>query len=211
MITVTTFGHVPDFAKGFVRDLPVRWALEEQGLPYGTRLIEAPVPEGAPYRTLQPFGQVPVYEEDGLSLFESGAIVLHVARHGTALLPPDEPGRARAVMWMFAALNSVEPAIMPFEELTLFARGAAWEEARRPEVEARARRRLAELARHMAGRRHLENRFTAGDLMMVSVLRSARPIGLLEGEPELAAYVASCEARPAFQRALRDHLDVFAA
>jgi glutathione S-transferase len=197
MITVSAFKWVPPFAQGLVRDLRVRWALEEAGLPYQARLIGRDDQASADYRALQPFGQVPAFEEDGLAFFESGAIVLHIA------------ARARAVTWLFAAINSIEPPIQQLAEIDLGNADKEWAKARRPEVEKRVQRRLAELAACLGERDYLEGRFTAGDLMMTSVLRILRHTDLVAAEPKLAAYQARCEGRPAFGRALRDQMAAF--
>ena len=209
MISVSAFKWVPPFAQGLVRDLRVRWALEEAGLPYQARLIGRDDQASADYRALQPFGQVPAFEEDGLAFFESGAIVLHIAARCETLLPADEAARARAVTWLFAAINSIEPAIQQLAEIDLGNADKEWAKARRPEVEKRVQRRLAELAACLGERNYLEGRFTAGDLMMTSVLRILRHTDLVAAEPNLAAYQARCEARPAFGRALRDQMAAF--
>jgi len=209
MITVSAFKWVPPFAQGLVRDLRVRWALEEAGLPYRARLIGPDDQASAGYRALQPFGQVPAFEENGVALFESGAIVLHIGGRSAALLPADETGRARAVTWLLAALNSIEPPIQQLAEIDLFNAEQEWAKARRPEVEKKVKRRLAELAACLGDREYLEDRFTAGDLMMTSVLRILRHTDLVGAEPRLAAYQARCEARPAFGRALHDQMAAF--
>ena len=206
MITVSAFKWVPPFAQGLVRDLRVRWALEEAGLPYQPRLIDRDDQASAGYRALQPFGQVPAFEEDGVALFESGAIVLHIGARSETLLPADEAARARAVTWLFAAINSIEPAIQQLAEIDLGNADKEWAKERRPEMEKRVKRRLAELAACLGERDYLEARFTAGDLMMTSVLRILRHTDLVAAEPRLAAYQARCEARPAFGRALRDQI-----
>ena len=211
MITVSAFKWVPPFAQGLVRDLRVRWALEEAGLPYQARLIGRDDQASADYRALQPFGQVPAFEEDGLAFFESGAIVLHIAARCETLLPADEAAKVRAVTWLFAAINSIEPAIQQLAEIDLGNADKEWAKARRPEVEKRVQRRLAELAACLGERDYLEDRFTAGDLMMTSVLRILRHTDLVAAEPKLAAYQARCEARPAFGRALRDQMAAFEA
>lgn len=210
MITVTTFGWVPPFAQGLVRDTRVRWALEEAGLPYRTRLIDFDERESPDYRARQPFGQVPVFEEDGLTLFESGAIVLYVGARSEALLPADAAARARAVSWVFAALNSIEVFVQPLAEIDLFHAEEDWARQRRPQAEQAARQRLGALAAWLGEREYLEGRFTAGDLMMTHVLRCLRHTDLVEREPALEAYRRRCEARPAFQRAHADHMAVFA-
>jgi glutathione S-transferase len=209
MITVTAFKWVPPFAQGLVRDLRVRWALEEAGLKYQVRLIDPEIQASADYRKLQPFGQVPVFEEDGLSLFESGAIALHIAARSEVLFPPDAAGRARATTWVFAALNSIENRIQQLSEIDLFNAGQEWAKLRRPEVEKANRRRLGELAAWLGDRQYLEDRFTVGDLMMTSVLRILRHTNLLDAEPRLKAYKERCEARPAFQRALAAQMEPF--
>jgi glutathione S-transferase len=201
MITVTAFRWVPPFAQGQVRDLRVRWALEEAGLAYRTRLLRAGEQDTAEYRALQPFGQVPVFEEDGMSLFESGAIVLHIAQRSEALLPKDAAGRARAAQWLIAALNSIEPHIMTLAMLDVFYAGEEWAKLREPSARAFALRRLEALGKALGDTPYLDGeRFTAGDLMMATVLRIMPE--LLAGEPKLAAYLARCIERPAFGRAL---------
>jgi glutathione S-transferase len=202
MITISAYTWVPPFARGLVRDMRVRWALEEAGLPYRTRLMDPRQPRPVEHRAIQPFGQVPTYEEDGLALFESGAIVLHVAARSPALFPPDAAGRARATTWVLAALNSMEPPIQELAGIDLFYADQEWAKQRRPGAEAAAKKRLSELAARLAGRDWLEDRFTVGDLMMTAVLRILRHTDLVAAEPALKAYVARCEARPAFQRAV---------
>ena len=203
MIEISAFKWVPPFARGLVRDLRVRWALEEAGLPYQAKLIDFDDRETAGYRALQPFGQVPVFREAGLALFESGAIVLHIAHQTPALMPPDPAGRARATAWLFAALNSIEPAIQNLAEIDLFHAEEDWARQRRPAAEAFARTRLAELSAKLGSQDYLEaDGFTAGDLMMVTVLRILRHTDLVAETPNLVAYQARCEARPAFQAAL---------
>jgi len=211
MITLTAFRWVPPFAQGLVRDLRARWALEEAGLPYRVRLLD-PVDQGSvEYRRLQPFGQVPALGDGELTLFESGAIVLHVGARSDVLLPAAPDERARAVTWVLAALNTVEVAIQQLAAIDLFHADKEWARQRRPEVETAVRRRLSELATWLGEREFLEDRFTAGDLVMASVLRILRHTDLVAAEPNLAAYQARCEARPAFQRALADQMAAFAA
>ncbi|SDR56970.1 glutathione S-transferase [Rhizobiales bacterium GAS191] len=209
MITVTTFKWVPPFAQGQVRDLRVRWALEEASLAYRARLIDFDDQESADYRALQPFGQVPAFKEDDLVLFESGAIVLHIGGRSEALLPGDEAGKARAVTWLFAALNTMEVVIQPLAEIDHFFAKQEWAKLHRPDMEKRVKLRLAELAARLGDGDYLEDRFTIGDLMMTTVLRILRHTDLVEAEPKLKAYQLRCEARPAFQRALRDHMAAF--
>ncbi len=211
MITVTAFRWVPPFAQGLVRDLRVRWALEEAGLPYQEQLIGPEDKDSDEYRFLQPFGQVPAYRENGLELFESGAIVLHIAEQSEALMPSDPAGRARTRTWVLAALNSIEPPIQNLATIDLFYPGAEWTKERRPQVEEMVRKRLGELAAWLDGRDYLEGRFTAGDLMMTTVLRNLRHTGLVAEQPALAAYMQRCEGRSAFQKALDDQAAVFAA
>lgn len=210
-IRLSAFRWVPPFAQGLVRDLRVRWALEEAGLEYEERLIGPEDQKSQGYRELQPFGQVPAYEEDGLVLFESGAIVLHVAERSAALMPASTAARARARSWLIAALNSIEPAIQNLAEIDLFHANEAWAIARRPAVEDRVRVRLTELSSYLgAGQYLVEDRFTAADLMMTTVLRILRHTDLLAEVPALDAYRRRCESRPAFQKALVDQMAPFA-
>jgi glutathione S-transferase len=209
-IKVSAYRWVPPFAQGLVRDLRVRWALEEAGLPYEERLLALGDNKSESYRKHQPFGQVPTYEQDGLVLFESGAVVLYIGERSKALLPSDPAARARATSWMFAALNSVEPSIMSLIQIDLkFASDAAATELRETVVDA-VKGRLESVAARLRGRDYLEDRFTAGDLLMVTVLRILRHTDMVSGMPALAAYVARCEARPAFQKALAAQMAVFA-
>ena len=210
MITVSAFRWVPPFAQGLVRDLRVRWALEEAGLDYEERLLGRGDAAAPDYRRIQPFGQVPAYEADGLSMFESGAVVLHVAERSDALMPADPVGRERARTWVFAALNTVEPPIQNLAQIDLSHTGEDWARQRRPAVVEAVKGRLAQLSAWLGDRDYLEDRFTAGDLMMTTVLRILRHTDLVEQTPGLGAYVARCEARPAFQKALADQLAPFA-
>jgi len=210
MIRVSAFRWVPPFARGVVRDLRVRWALEEAGLPYEEQLIGPEDQTSEGYRRLQPFGQVPTYEEDGLVLFESGAIVLHVAERSEALMPSDPERRARVTAWMFAALNTMEPRIQNLAEIDLFHAQEEWAKVRRPAAVEAANARLANLAGWLAGRDYLEHRFTAADLLMTTVLRILRHTDLVAQMPVLEAYRLRCEARPAFQKALADQMAAFA-
>jgi glutathione S-transferase len=209
MITLYAFKWVPAFAQGLVRDLRVRWALEEAGLPYTVRLLAHGEADSPEYRKLQPWGQVPVIEEDGLVLFESGAIVQYIAEKSEALAPSDPAGRAKVAQWLFAALNSVEPHVSNLGNIDIFYADQAWAKARRPDQEAFTRMKLASLARRLSGREWLEDRFTACDLMMVTVLRNLRHTDIVSADPVLGPYVARGEARPAFQRALAAQLAPF--
>jgi glutathione S-transferase len=208
-IRITAFKWVPPFAQGLVRDLRVRWALEEAGLPYQEELLAAGEQNSPAHRAVQPFGQVPVYEEDGLTLFESGSIVMHIAERCPALLPVDAARRSRARTWMFAALSSVEPHVQNLTTIDLFFPNEDWAKQRRPAAEKMAAGRLDALVARLEGRQYLEEEFTAGDLLMVSVLRLLRHTRLVADRPVLAAYQARCEARPAFQRALAAQLAPF--
>ena len=196
---VTGFAVSPDRGRGLARDMRVRWAMEELGLPHEMRLLSLAAMKQAPHLALQPWGQIPTLEEGEVALFESGAIVLHLAQENPGLLPGDRAGRARAVTWVFAAVATVEPAVQDVETARFFESGEGWPAARRQGAEARLRARLRPLEARMAGRQWLEDDFTAGDLMMIAVLQ--RVAGLGEECPALAALVARGEARPAFCRA----------
>lgn len=211
VIRLTTLRWAPPFAQGLVRDLRVRWALEEAGLDYELRLIGPDEQKSPDYRRQQPFGQVPVYEEDGLTLFESGAIVLHIADRSEALMPPAPDRRARVTAWAFAALNSVEPSIVNLASIDLFCADQEWAKLRRPAAVDLVKARLACLRDWLDGRDYLERRFTAADLLMTSVLRVLRHTELVAEIPELQAYQLRCEARPAFRKALDDQMSTFAA
>lgn len=206
---ITAFRWVPDFAAGLVRDLRIRWALEEIGRPYRVRLLDALNPRPADYFLEQPFGQVPAYRDNEVQLFESGAILIHLGLSDRRLLPEDGNGRGRAIAWLIAALNSVEPMIFELINIDIFNRGQDWTRERRPQVVEKVEARLKLLADALGKRDWFEDDFSIGDLMMVSVLRNLRHTGLVAGEPRLAALVARGEARPAFQRALADQLAVF--
>ena len=209
MITLYAFKWVPDFAKGLVRDLRVRWALEEAGVPYKTTLIGLEEKDTPEYRKLQPWGQVPVIEDGGLVLFESAAIVQYIAAQSEALSPRDPAGQAKMAQWLFAAMNSVEPHVSNLADIDLFHADKDWAKARRPEQEAFTRMKLASLARRLDGREWLEDRFTAADLLMVAVLRNLRHTDIVTADQVLGPYVARAEARPAFQRALAAQLAAF--
>jgi glutathione S-transferase len=211
MIKVTAFRWVPPFAAGLVRDLRVRWALEEAGIPYEERLIGQGDQDTPEYRALQPFGQVPVLEEDGLTIFESGAILLHIAERSDVLLPRDPAGRANAIQWVFAALNSIEPHFQNLTLIDLFYANEEWAKLRRPGALQMVEKRLDALASRLGSRDYLDSdTFTAGDLMMTTVLRNLRHTDLVEQRPALHALQQRCESRPAFQKALADQLARFA-
>ena len=208
MITISAFKWVPDFARGQVRDLRARWALEEAGLPYKTRLLEQGDQDKPDYRALQPFGQVPILEEDGLVLFETGAIVLYIGARSEALLPSDPAARARATQWLIAALNSIEPFVMNVALIDLFYAKEEWAKLRRPGAVEFLRRRLSALSNRLGDKPYLDgDRFTAGDLMMASVLRIMP--ALTNTQPRLTAYVERCTARPAFKRAYNAQIGDF--
>ncbi|QHO72477.1 glutathione S-transferase [Bradyrhizobium sp. CCBAU 051011] len=209
--TITAFERSPDRGEGQARDLRVRWALEEVGQPYDVRLVSFSDMKEPAHRALHPFGQIPTYEEGNLSLFESGAIVFHIAERHSGLLPDDANARARAITWMFAALNTVEPPIVDREMATLVERDKTWYEQRLPILEDRVRGRLDELSRRLGDADWLDGAFGAGDLLMVTVLRRLNGSGLLDKYPNLSAYVARGEARPAFKRAFDAQLAVFTA
>ncbi|NHZ37420.1 glutathione S-transferase family protein [Massilia rubra] len=209
MPTISAFQYVPPFAQGVVRDLRVRWALEEAGLPYDVRLIGR-ADQGAPdYLALQPFGQVPMLQDGDFAMFESGAIVLHIAQRSGALFPKDEAGRARAASWIFAALNTLEPPIQQLAAIDLFFAGEEWAGLRRPGALDDVHVRLRQLAAWLGERDYLDGAFSAGDLMMTTVLRLLRHTTIIDEYPTLKAYQARCEARPAFQKALSDQMAAF--
>jgi len=208
MITIYGLKWVPRVIQGLVRDLRLRWALEEAGLPYEEELIGMEELASDRYRALQPFGQIPVYKEDGLTLFESGAIVLHIAEKSEALMPRDPPSRAEVITWMFAALNSVEPPIQHLGIMDIFAKGEDWERVR-PRTLEQVERRLDELAQRLERRDYLTDQFSAADLLMTSVLRILRKTDLLERHHVVDRYKKRCEARPAFQRALEAQLAAY--
>jgi glutathione S-transferase len=210
MITISAFRWVPTFARGQVRDLRVRWALEEAGLTYRTRLLEQGDQDKADYRQLQPFGQVPVLEENGVVLFETGAIVLHIGERSEMLLPKDPAARARATQWLIAALNSIEPFVMNVAVIDLFYADQEWAKLRRPGAVEFLGKRLAGLANALGDKPYLDgDRFTAGDLMMSTVLRILRHTDIVTSDRRLGTYVERCTARPAFQRALDAQLGDF--
>jgi glutathione S-transferase len=208
MITVTSFVWVPEFARGQVRDVRVRWALEEAGLAYDNRLIGEEQASPA-YRLEQPFAQVPVMHDGKLGLFESGAIVMHIGEKSEALLPRDPEGRARAMCWAFAALNSVEPFLMQLAEIDFFHADEEWAKLRRPGAEEMVRKRIGEVSAWLGESDYLEGRFTAGDLLMASVLRILDHTDIVKTDPRLGPYLARCLARPAFGRAYAAHMASF--
>ena len=207
--TITAFEQSPDRGQGMARDMTVRWALEEVGQPYQVRLVSFSAMKEAAHRALHPFGQIPTYEAGDLALFESGAIVFHIAECHVGLLPQDANARARAIMWMFAALSSVEPVIVQREVAEYLERDKSWYEQRQPLVEERIRSRLGELSHRLGDADWLDDTFSAGDLLMVQVLRRLKGSSLIEEYPNLSAYVARGEARPAFKRAFDAQLAVF--
>ena len=207
--TITAFERSPDRGRGLARDMRVRWALEEVGQPYDVRLVSFGEMKEPAHLGLHPFGQIPTYEEGDLALFESGSIVLHIAERHAGLLPDDANARARAIAWMFAALNTVEPPIVDRSAVVLFERDKPWYEERLPILEGRVRQRLDELSSRLGDADWLDGAFGAGDLLMVTVLRRLGGSGLLEAYPNLCAYIARGEARPAYKRAFADQLAVF--
>lgn len=209
--TITAFESSPDRGRGLARDMRVRWALEEVGQPYEVRLVSFKTMKEPAHLALHPFGQIPTYEDGDLALFESGAVVLHIAERHRGLLPVEADARARAITWMFAALSTVEPPIVERSMATIVERDKPWFEARLPMLDERVRQRLGELSRRLGDADWLDGGFSAGDLMMVTVLRRLDGSGLLEEHPNLCAYIARGEARPAYQRAFEAQLAVFTA
>ncbi|HEY1396618.1 glutathione S-transferase family protein [Roseateles sp.] len=207
-ITITAFDRSPDGGKGLARDVRVRWALEEAGLPYDVRLVSFQAMKEPAHLALHPFGQIPTYEEGDLTLFETGAIVLHIGHRHPGLLPDDANARSRAVSWMFAAVNTLEPPILELTMARLFERDQPGYATRLPTLEARVRTRLHQLSERLGDADWLDGAFSAGDLMMVHVLLRLRSTGLLDELPRVAAYVARGEARPAYRRAFAAQLAV---
>ena len=207
-ITITAFERSPDGGKGLARDTRVRWALEEAGQPYEVRLVSFRAMKEPAHLALHPFGQIPTYEEDGLVLFETGSIVLYIAQRHAGLLPEDANARARAITWMFAALNTVEPPILELVTAKLVESDKPWREARLPLVVDRIRDRLKQLAARLGDAEWLDGAFSAGDLLMVSVLLRLKPSGIINEFPNLAAYVARGEVRPAYAEAFAAQLAV---
>jgi glutathione S-transferase len=209
--TITAFEHSPDRGRGLARDMRVRWALEEVGQPYDVRFLSFSEMKEPAHRRLHPFGQIPTYEEGDLALFESGAIIFHIAQRHAGLLPEDASARARAITWMFAALNTVEPPILDRSFAILLERDKPWHEDRLPILNDRVHVRLGELSHHLGDADWLDGAFSAGDLLMVTVLRRLSGSGMVEKYANLSAYVARGEARPAYKRAFDAQWAVFAA
>jgi len=207
--TITAFESSPDRGRGLARDMRVRWALEEVGQPYDVRLVSFEALKRPAHLARNPFGQIPTYEDGGLVLFESGAIILHIGERNPGLLPDDPDARARAVAWMFAALNTIEPPILDRSFAVLLERDKPWHADRLPLLDDRVRTRLAQLSARLGDADWLDGPFSAGDLMMVHALRRLDGSGLLEEHANLTAYIARAEARPAYRRAFADQLAVF--
>jgi glutathione S-transferase len=207
-ITITAFERSPDGGKGLARDTRVRWALEEVGQPYQVRLVSFRAMKEPAHQALHPFGQIPTYEEGDLALFETGAIVLHIAERHAGLLPNDASARARAISWMFAALNTVEPPILELATAKILEADRPWSKERLPLVQDRIRERLDQLCIRLGDADWLDGAFSAGDLMMASVLLRVKPAGMLDECPNLAAYLARAQARPAYKRAFAAQLAV---
>ena len=207
-ITITAFERSPDGGKGLARDTRVRWALEEVGQPYEVRLLSFSTMKEPAHLGIHPFGQIPTYEEGDLALFETGAIVFHLAERHAGLLPDDANARARAITWMFAAINTVEPPVLELSNARIIENDKPWSTERMPLVRDRVRHRLGQLSTRLGNTEWLDGAFSAGDLMMVSVLLRTRPSGILDEFPNLAAYVARGEARPAYQRAFAAQLAI---
>ncbi|MFP3544763.1 glutathione S-transferase family protein [Rhizobium sp. SIMBA_035] len=210
-ITITAFECSPDRGRGMARDMRVRWALEEVQQPYEVRLVSFEAMKQPAHLALQPFGQIPTYEDGDLAIFESGAIILHIAEQFHGLLPADQSGRARAIAWLFAAVSTIEPAIVEREATGFLERNESWYEQRLPLLTGRIRKRLAKLSRRLGTADWLDGDFSAGDLQMISVLQRLKSSNLLDEFPNLAAYVARGEARPAYKRAFDAQLAVFLA
>jgi len=207
--TITVFERSPDRGRGLARDMRVRWALEEVGQPYEVRLVSFGAMKEPAHRALHPFGQIPTYEEGDLALFESGAIVFHIAERHAGLLPEDANARARAIAWMFAALNTVEPPILDLSTTKILEADKTWYQQRLPIVQDRLRNRLGELSDRLGDADWLDGSFSAGDLMMVAVLLRLKASGMLDEHPNISAYVARGEARAAYKRAFAAQLAVF--
>ena len=209
--TITAFERSPDRGQGLARDMRARWAFEEVSQPYEVRLVSFAELKKSAHLALNPFGQIPTYEEGGLTLFETGAIVLHIAEHHAGLLPKDSEERARAIMWMFAALSTIEPPILELTYAKFQEGDQPWYEERQRMVKERVRTRLSQLSAHLGEAQWLNGMFSAGDLMMVSVLMRLKSTGLLDEFPSVATYVARAQARPAYQRAFAAQLAAYTA
>jgi glutathione S-transferase len=208
---ITAFATSPDKGRGLARDMHIRWALEEVGQPYEVRLLSFAEMKKPAHKALHPFGQIPTYQEGNLTLFDSGAILLHIAQRHPGLMPTDEVGRARAIAWMFSAVSTMEPPIVEREAAILLETGESWHQQRLPLLDARIRNRLRDLSARLGNADWLEEEFSVADLLMVEVLRRLGSSGILSEYPDLAAYVARGEARPAFKRAFAAQLAVFKA
>lgn len=208
-VTITAFERSPDEGRGLARDMRVRWALEEVGRPYRVRLLSFAAMKGDAHRARHPFGQIPTYEDGEVTLFESGAIVFHIAEQNAGLLPKNAKARARAINWIFAALNTVEPPIVEREMATYLEQEKSWHEERLSILDEHVHARLGDLSRRLSGADWLDGAFSAGDLLMVTVLRRLEGSGLLDRYPNLRGYIARGEARPAYKRAFADQLAVF--
>ena len=208
---ITAFERSPDRGRGLARDMRVRWALEEVGQPYDVRLVSFSEMKERAHLARNPFGQIPTHEDGGLVLFESGAIILHIAQQHPGLLPEDANAHARAIAWMFAAIGTMDPPIVDYTMCALFERDQPWHAQRLEATGKQVRKRLGELSRHLGDAEWLDGTFSAGDLLMVHVLLRLRGSGLLDEVPNLAAYVARGEARPAYQRAFAAQRAVFEA
>ncbi len=211
MIQITTLRWVPPFIHGFVKDLCVRWALEEIGASYTVKLVGPEDQRSTEYRKRQPFGQVPVYEEQGLMLFESGSILLHIGEKSEKILPREMRARGRATTWLFAALNSIEPVVQSYNQTKGASENEAWAKERLPAVENSLRARLKALDGWLQGKEYLESQFTVGDIMMTQILRNAADTAAFAENENLNRYLKLCESRPAFQKALNDQLKSLAA
>jgi len=207
--TITAFENSPDRGRGLARDMRIRWAFEEVGQPYEVRLLSFTAMKEPAHLALHPFGQIPTYEDGDLALFETGSIILHIAERHAGLLPQDANARARAITWMFAAVNTVEPSIVEMGMATIFERDQPWYEQRLPGLQKNVRTRLSQLSSRLGGADWLDGAFSAGDLMMATVLLRAKATGLLDEHPTLTAYLARAESRPAYKRAFAAQLAVF--
>lgn len=211
MPTITAFAASPDRGRGLARDMRIRWAFEEVGLPYDVRLVSFAQMKEPAHMAIQPFGQIPTYEDGDLALFETGSIILHVAEQHPGLLPKDANARARAITWMFAAVATVEPPIVEWSAAMILERDKPWFDQRLPQLQAAIRKRLGELSRRLGDSEWLDGDFSAGDIMMTHVIQRAKSSGLIEEFPNLTAYVARAESRPAYKRAFAAQLKVFEA